>query len=83
VAIFEPTPVPLEYSSLRSWIAGQLRRIADVLTAPIVRSVHFDTLNAEPSRYSEGDVVLADGVDWNPGAGGGLYLRFSGAWVKL
>ena len=84
MATYEPTPVPVEYATLRSWAATQFRRIADVLTSPIVRGVHFDTLHAEPSRYSEGDVVLADGVDWNPaGAGGGLHLRFGGAWVKL
>jgi hypothetical protein len=68
---------------MRSWISTQLRRVADVLTAPSVRSIHFDTLHAEPPRFGNGDVVMADGVDWNPGAGGGLYQRFSGAWVKL
>jgi hypothetical protein len=83
VATYEPTPIPQDYSPLRSWLATQLRKISDVLRAPTVSGVHFDILHAEPARYSDGDVIMADGADWNPGAGGGLYQRFGGAWVKL
>jgi hypothetical protein len=83
VATYEPTPTPQDYGALRAWVSTQLRRIADTLRAPTVSSVRFDILHAEPARYSDGDVVMADGADWNPGAGGGLYQRFGGAWVKL
>ena len=68
---------------LKSWIAWQLRQIADGLVAPAIISLHFATLNAPPSRITNGDVVFADGTNWNPGSGAGLYERRSGAWVKL
>ena len=83
MATFEPTPVPQQFSALRFWIATQLRRVADTLTMPTVRGIHFAILTAPPERFENGDVVMADGVNWNPGAGGGLYQRFGGAWVKL
>lgn len=83
MAIYEPTATPAEYPSLRAWLARQLRNVADTLKSPSVRSIHFDILHAEPERFSNGDVVAADGSDWNPGSGGGLYMRFGGAWVKL
>jgi hypothetical protein len=83
VATFEPTAVPEGFPDLRAWIASQLRRVADTLAMPTVRGVHFAVLHAEPARYSDGDVVLADGSDWDPGSGGGLYQHFGGNWVKL
>jgi hypothetical protein len=80
---YSPAPVPVEYPALRSWAAIQFRRVADALAAPLVTRMRFVILHAEPERFENGDVVLADGADWNPGSGGGLYLRLSGAWVKL
>lgn len=83
MAIYEPSPTPYDFSNFRTWAAQQLRRVADVLRTPTVQGVHFDTLHVEPARRSDGDIVLADGTDWNPGAGAGLYIRLSGTWVKL
>lgn len=83
VATYRPTPAPSGFADLRAWAVGQLRRVADALAAPTVERLQFAILHAEPERYQDGDLVLADGTDWNPGSGGGLYLRFSGAWVKL
>lgn len=83
MTIYTPPPIPFEYSALRTWVAVQLRRVADVLQSPTLTRVRFVTLHAEPERYDEGDVVLADGTDWNPGSGNGLYARLGGAWVKL
>ena len=81
--MFEPTPVPGSFQGVRAWLASQLRTIADTLAAPTVRGVTFAELAEEPARYANGDVVFANGSDWDPGAGAGLYARVSGAWVKL
>jgi hypothetical protein len=40
----------------------------------------FYKRNAEPIRYGDGDLVYADGTNWNPGSGEGLYHRAGGAW---
>lgn len=81
---YEPTAIPADAPrGLRSWLATQLHKIASVLTLPTVQGIKFAILAAEPARLEDGDLVYADGVNWNPGAGAGLYERKSGAWVKL
>lgn len=82
--MYEPTAIPDDAPrGLRAWLAEQLRDVADTLAAPEVRGVRFSLLPAEPARYTNGDVVMADGTNWNPGGGAGLYQRIGGAWVKL
>lgn len=48
---------------------------------------HRDAVNrvwhVEPFRPREGQLVFADGTDWNPGGGAGYYERVGGAWNKL
>lgn len=80
--IYQPTPIP-EGASLRAWLAGQLRQIADALSTPSVSTLHLVPRAAAPARYADGDVVYADGANWDPGAGAGVYARESGVWVKL
>lgn len=40
-------------------------------------------VNVAPTKPREGMIVFADGTDWNPGAGKGVYTYLSGAWSKL
>ncbi|MBW2081582.1 MAG: hypothetical protein JRI39_00510 [Deltaproteobacteria bacterium] len=43
----------------------------------------FKESHAEPDKPREGMFRFADGSDWNPGSGRGLYQYVSGSWVKL
>lgn len=45
--------------------------------------VEFQELNAAPTKFRPGMVVLADGTNWNPGSGAGFYGYYGGAWHKL
>jgi hypothetical protein len=40
-------------------------------------------LGREPERIREGMTVLANGTDWDPGSGQGIYSYYAGAWHKL
>lgn len=81
---YQPTAIPNDApQGLRAWLAAQLREIANELAAPSVSRLRLTVLHAEPEKYANGDVVAADGSDWNPGSGAGVYARVSGAWVKL
>ena len=40
-------------------------------------------LGLAPKKPREGMIVVADGTNWNPGAGLGAYEFRSGGWVKL
>lgn len=39
--------------------------------------------NKPPAKVRAGMVVEADGVNWNPGSGAGMYVYRAGAWVKV
>jgi len=80
---YRPGPVPQDGQSLRGWLAQQVRQIADALRAPEVTSIHIEPRGAVPVKMADGDIVFADGSNWNPGSGAGVYARISGAWVKL
>lgn len=79
---YQPTAIP-SGGGFGGWLAAQLRQIADALAAPQVTSIQLATLAAPPTRYKDGMVVYANGVDWNPGSGAGVYARVSGAWARL
>lgn len=37
----------------------------------------------EPTRLRDGLTVFADGTEWNPGSGRGVYTYYGSAWHKL
>ncbi len=71
--------------SLARSVDGELRRLSTVLEA-----IRFDTLvleeqNVEPDKKIS-DVALfafADGTNWNPGSGAGLYAYIGGVWTLV
>lgn len=74
-------PDDLSNESLLAWV---LRELESVERSQAETSVlELRPVNAEPSKRVEGMIVFADGTDWNPGAGKGVYTYLSGAWSKL
>ena len=43
----------------------------------------LDVLGSEPPKAQEGMLAYADGTNWNPGSGKGVYVYNGTAWVKL
>lgn len=80
--MYAPRIPPNDVAALPQWLTQELSN----LQAALLREQEFvmlQTLNAAPVRPREGMVVKADGTNWNPGSGAGVYARVSGAWVKL
>ncbi len=79
---FEPEIVPENTDALIEFLT---RHIANIqLGITFLESVALKVLHSEPHGLHTGLVVYADGTDWNPGSGEGLYVRTSTpAWVKL
>lgn len=69
-------------SDAPAYLRRELQAIAIEAGAPVPR-LRLDVLHSEPSKPRDGDLVMADGTNWNPGAGAGVYARTAGAWVKL
>ncbi len=80
---YQPGPPPLEVTAkLRAYLAEELRRIANAIgTSQWLQLVPIDK---EPARPGKGMLVWAVGVNWDPGAGQGLYVyNESGTWDKV
>lgn len=63
------------------WLMREHLRLSIALEQAPVRQVEF--LNAAPEKPREGMIRGADGTNWNPGGGQGIYAYYGGAWVKL
>tara|TARA_R110002124_G_C8963958_1_gene514312 strand:+ start:3175 stop:3420 length:246 start_codon:yes stop_codon:yes gene_type:complete len=65
---------------LRRWVSNELIRVGLALStnAPTVIPV----INAAPAKPQTGQIVFADGTNWNPSGGRGLYYYDSG-WTKI
>lgn len=66
---------------LQEYLRRALEQISKNLSA--VENVELQTLHVEPSKRNVGMLVLADGTNWNPGSGAGVYRWTGSAWVFL
>lgn len=60
----------------------ELNKIAQAMETANER-LSLEMLHKAPVKYRDGTIVLADGTNWNPGAGAGYYGYHSGVWNKL
>ena len=78
---YVPTELPLEYDS--AFFAEELRRISAQLHEMELPYLRLVAQHVEPAKLFHGLVVDADGVNWNPGHGAGIYHYEDDAWVPL
>lgn len=69
-------------ADLRSWISNELVRVSNAFTTSS-QTTTLLVLTAAPAKPQIGQVVFADGSNWNPGSGRGLYYYDSGGWVYI
>jgi hypothetical protein len=80
---FRPESPPQNIDKpLAGWLTRQFQNVLKAAQAAN-DSVSLNTLNAEPAHLSEGLTVIADGANWDPGTGQGVYTYYAGAWHKL
>lgn len=76
----EPSNVE-DAEQLRLWMLQELRAISKELNE--TQALELRVTNVAPKRPRDGMIVAADGTNFNPGGGAGIYGRVAGAWVKL
>lgn len=77
-----PTETVNDVPSLKTWLLHELRMIAQRQRESNDR-LKLKVTRAAPSKFNDGDIFEADGTNWNPGAGAGLYIRRAGAWARI
>lgn len=83
MADYYPEPVPVVDSSaqLAEWLRRELDRISQAIIFGKMQNVEF--LDVEPARTWDGLTVGADGTNWDPGSGQGVYTYYNSTWNKL
>ncbi len=77
----EPLNPQASQSELVSYLQKQLQQIGVAFgqSELYILVVSY----AEPAKPKDGMLVLADGVQWDPGQGAGMYWYLAGAWNKI
>lgn len=74
---------PASDKELGEFLLRELRKISTAMNTQ-TDLLRLSTSNKAPTKPRDGDVRLADGVNWNPtGVGAGFYGYRGGAWRKL
>jgi hypothetical protein len=72
----------LGHSSDLKELAKNLDLELEKIESALVQANQVRSLHVEPAKPREGMQAIADGSDWDPGQGQGLYTYIDGAWVK-
>ena len=84
VTHYEPGPLPLNSEDLGQYLITELKRLGDILLNQA--TFRLEVTHEEPARPRAGDIRFADGSDWNPGSGQGIYFASTAdppVWTKL
>lgn len=44
---------------------------------------HIDVSHVAPAKPRDGDIRYADGTNWDPGSGKGLYIHNGTVWTRI
>lgn len=80
--MYTPRIPPAKSEDLLPYLDDEFLKIAAVLNDSLTGLKEIQ--HKEPSKRKPGLVVYADGVDWNPSSGEGLYrYNIAGVWVFI
>ena len=71
MSIYKPLPVPSDPKDLPGYFAQELLAIEQAIN--VKEFLQLQETHVEPERVENGIIYLADGTDWNPGSGRGIY----------
>jgi hypothetical protein len=77
---YAPSPVPFKADDP---MVGYVYRELSSLSILLRQALVLEKKNAAPSKPEEGQIEFADGTNWNPGSGAGIYAYYASAWNKL
>ena len=88
VSRWSPNPAPVAPEQLPDYLFNELNRLGDIIFNIDMLQLAKSSVapGAEAVRKTkprDGEIRYADGTDWNPGGGEGIYAFFNNAWNKL
>lgn len=73
----------MRYQPQAGDLLTELRRIQRFTEQPTFPFLLLEQLNAVPDRLVAGMIVWADGTNWDPGSGQGIYWYDGSTWNLL
>lgn len=71
---YKPTLIPLGVDpQVSEFLQRELSRLSTILDEERLNTPILKELHAEPQKVLNGMLALADGTNWNPGSGRGVY----------
>jgi hypothetical protein len=77
----QPPPGPSTTEAATRWVYDEFTRLA--MSIAEADQIRLSPMHSPPPKPLTGTLVYADGTDWDPGGGEGLYVFLSGGWTKL
>ena len=77
---YSPSSPPGDAAELGRYIYDELSRVAAAINQA---KDSIGVTNVAPPKPRAGDIRIADGTNWNPGSGAGLYRHNGTAWVFI
>lgn len=80
---YQPDPIgnPQSISDLVAYLVREHQRISNALNSSLPQEL--EELHQEPRKKREGLLAVADGEDWNPGSGRGIYVWAGAVWTLI
>lgn len=78
---YNPDNPPADVSDLPRYLYQELIKIQAAIN--LLSAGHLDVVYVAPSKPRQGDIRYADGTEWNPGSGAGLYYYDGSAWTFI
>lgn len=81
MAYYPQPPTNTELQAVVEWLYRELNQVSAILNA--VALGHLDKTHNAPTRVADGDIRYADGTNWDPGTGEGVYVYYNSTWNKM
>jgi len=84
---WSPNPAPISPDQLPDYLFNELNRLGDIIFN--IDMLQLSQTNVEPgtelrrTKPRDGDIRYADGTNWNPSGGEGIYAYYNATWNKL
>src|SRR5689334_21421702 len=79
---YRPRPLPAGVDpALAGWLNDELKGMVEA--AARNNRVGYNEQNVTPTKPRTGDTAFADGTNWNPGLGKGLYTFDGSSWIPF
>ncbi len=79
--IYNPDVPPVAQDDLNRFFYTELNKISAAIN--LLALGHLDMTYVAPAKPRQGDIRYADGTQWNPGSGAGLYYYNGSAWTFI